>query len=125
MRALVLVLVLSLLVGVSGCGSKDVSTGPSKSTVNFVNKVPSSVGWTFIVEVPSAHQYFELGPEQRKVVELVADDGSTEFEFTVTKKGTQDTTTGVVSLGQEVAMMTSGTAAEGYSVYVEGEELLE
>ena len=120
-----LVTVVSLLIGISGCGSEKVSTGPSRNTVSFVNEVPHGAGvdWIFAVEVPSAHQRFEVGPGETKVVELVADDGSTEFEFTVTQKGTEDTTTGVVLIGQEVEIQAS-QKREGYRVYVDGEEVV-
>ena len=121
MRALVLA--LSLLVGASGCGGKEVSTGPSRNTVRFVNQIPvGGLRWTFVIEVPSAHQRFELAPNERKVVELVADDGSTEFEFIVTRKGTEYTKTGVVSIGQEVVISRQW---EDYDIHVDGEEIPE
>ena len=115
MRALVLV--LSLLIGIPGCGGKKASTNPSRNTARFVNV--ASI-WAFVIEVPSAHQRFELAPNESKIVELVADDGSTEFEFTVTRKGTEYTKTGVVSLGQEVVI---SRQLEDYSVHVDGEEV--
>ena len=124
MRALALA--LCLLIGVSACGGKDVSTGPSRNTVSFVNLVPPDLGnmsWVFVIDIPAAHQHFELAETERKVVELVADDGSTEFEFTVTQKGTEDTTTGVVLIGQEVEIQAS-QKREGYRVYVDGEEVV-
>ena len=118
-----LVAVVSLLIGISGCGSEKVSTGPSRNTVSFVNEVPHGAGadWIFAVEVPSAHQRFEVGPGETKVVELVADDGSTEFEFTVTWPRNYDTTTGVVSIGQVVVI---SRTQEGYRVHVDGEEVV-
>ena len=125
MRALVLVLALSLLAGVSGCSSKDVSTGPSKNTASFTNEfAPGQIygPWGFIIDIPTAHQHFELPESERKVVELVADDGSTEFEFTVTREGKGDTQTAVVSVGDRVSMGSSGgLRGESWRILINGE----
>ena len=129
MRALVLVLALSLLVGVSGCGGKDVSTGPSKNTASFTNEfAPGQIygPWAFTVDIPTAHQNFELSESERKVVELVADDGSTEFEFTVTRKGKGDTKTAVVSKGDRVAISpTMGQRSESWKILINDEAVEE
>ena len=125
------VVVLSLLIGLSSCGGKKVSTGPSRNTVSFVNEFfPGQISGgsgVFVIDIPAAHQHFELAETERKAVELVADDGSTEFEFTVTRKGTEDTKEGAVSVGQEVVITSKPVTAEGsegYRVYVDGEEVL-
>ena len=127
MRALVLVLVLSLLVGISGCSSKDVSTGPSKNTASFTNEfAPGQIygPWGFIIDIPAAHQNFELPESERKVVELVADDGSTEFEFTVTREEKGDTKTAVVSVGDRVAISpTMGQRSESWKILINDEEV--
>ena len=127
MRALVLA--LSLLVGVSGCGGKKVSTGPSRSTVSFANEYAAGHlrgPWVFVIDIPTAHQHFELAETDRKVIELVSEDGSTEFEFTVTKKGTEDTKTGVVSIGEKVSMGPSfGQDSESWKIFIDGEPMEE
>ena len=127
MRALVLV--LSLLIGIPGCGGKKVSTGPSRNTASFANEyTPGHLRgpWGFVVDIPAAHQHFELAETERKVVELVAEDGSTEFEFTVTKEGTEDAKTGAVSVGDQVSMGPSfGQDSESWKIFINGEPMEE
>ena len=131
MRALVLA--LCLLIGIPGCGGKKVSTGPSRNTVSFANEYvlgyaplgnAGLASWIFIIDIPTAHQHFELPESERKVVELVADDGSTEFEFTVTRKGTEDTKMGVASIGDQVSIGSSGgLRGESWRILINGEPM--
>ena len=123
----VLVLALSLLMGLPSCGGKKVSTSPSRSTVSFANEYVLGYGlgsWVFIIDIPAAHQHFELAETERKVVELVAEDGSTEFEFTVMRKENEDTRTGVVSIGDRVSIGSSaGLRGESWKVSINGEPM--
>ena len=111
MKTASIMLRLVLLMGVGGLGchveQEKIVNGPgadASQVIKFENLTRHGV----LIRIPDAHQEFELGADQKRTVEVHAEDGITIFFVEIFQSGRDISVaprwTGFVEIGKRVAI---------------------